>query len=67
VRDGCTRCTIDCYRDASTMQHIAVSTHDAAQALKRGDLAGAAKALARKGNGGSLHAVFEQIPWLLKF
>ena len=67
VRDGCTRCTIDCYRDASTMQHIAVSVHDTAQALKRGDLAGAAKALGRKGNGGSLHAVFEQIPWLMKF
>jgi hypothetical protein len=27
VRDGCTRCMIDCYRDASTMQHIAVSAH----------------------------------------
>jgi MoaA/NifB/PqqE/SkfB family radical SAM enzyme len=25
IRDGCTRCMIDCYRDASTMQHIAVS------------------------------------------
>ncbi|HVB78481.1 MAG TPA: radical SAM protein [Candidatus Binataceae bacterium] len=67
VRDGCTRCSIDCYRDASTMQHIAVSAHDAAQALKRGDLAGTADALGRKGNGGSIHAVLEQIPWLLKF
>jgi len=67
VRDGCTRCTIDCYRDASTMQHIAVSAHDAASALKRGDLAGAARALGRKGNGGSIHAVIEQLPWLLRF
>lgn len=67
VRDGCTRCSIDCYRDASTMQHIAVSVHDAAQAIKRGDVGRMAKALGRKGNAGSLHAVFEQIPWLLKF
>jgi hypothetical protein len=44
-----------------------VSVHDAAQALKRGDLVSTAKALGRKGNGGSLHAVFEQIPWLMKF
>jgi MoaA/NifB/PqqE/SkfB family radical SAM enzyme len=67
VRDNCTRCTIDCYRDASTMQHIAVSAHDAASALKGGDLAGFGRALAREGNGGSLHAVMEQLPWLLKF
>ena len=67
VRDGCTRCSIDCYRDASTMQHIAVSAHDAVGALKSGDLAGVAKALVRKGNGGSIHAVVEQLPWLLRF
>ena len=38
VRDGCTRCMIDCYRDASTMQHIAVSAHDAIKSLRSGDL-----------------------------
>jgi MoaA/NifB/PqqE/SkfB family radical SAM enzyme len=67
VRDGCTRCMIDCYRDASTMQHIAVSAHDAVVSLKRGDIAGAAKALSRTGNGGSIHAVIEEMPWLMKF
>jgi MoaA/NifB/PqqE/SkfB family radical SAM enzyme len=67
VRDNCTRCSIDCYRDASAMQHIAVSAHDAVSALKSGDLAGTAKALLRKGNGGSIHAVVEQLPWLLRF
>jgi len=67
VRDNCTRCMIDCYRDASTMQHIAVSVHDAASSLRRGDLAGAAKALGRKGNAGSLHAVVEELPWLMRF
>jgi MoaA/NifB/PqqE/SkfB family radical SAM enzyme len=67
VRDGCTRCTIDCYRDASTMQHIAVSVHDAATSLKSGDFSGAIKALGRKGNAGSIHAVIEELPWLMKF
>ena len=67
VRDNCTRCMIDCYRDASTMQHIAVSVHDAAASLKRGDLAGAGKALTRTGNAGSLHAVAEELPWLMRF
>jgi hypothetical protein len=67
VRDGCTRCMIDCYRDASTMQHIAVSVHDVVRSLRSGDLAGAANALRRKGNGGSIHAVAEGLPWLMRF
>jgi MoaA/NifB/PqqE/SkfB family radical SAM enzyme len=67
VRDGCTRCMIDCYRDSSTMQHIAVSAHDAYQSVRRGDFGGAARAIARKGNFGSLRAVLEELPWLLHF
>jgi MoaA/NifB/PqqE/SkfB family radical SAM enzyme len=67
VRDGCTKCMIDCYRDSSVMQHIGVSAHDAYQSLKRGNLREGAKALRRKGNLGSVHAVLEQLPWLLKF
>jgi MoaA/NifB/PqqE/SkfB family radical SAM enzyme len=67
VRDGCTRCMIDCYRDASTMQHIAVSVHDTVQSLKAGNIVAAAKALGREGNGGSIHAVVEELPWLMKF
>jgi hypothetical protein len=58
---------IDCYRDASTMQHIAVSAHDMVRSLRAGDLAGAARALRRKGNAGSLHAVAEGLPWLMRF
>ena len=67
VRDGCTKCMIDCYRDSSVMQHVGVSTHDAYQSFKRGHLRQGAKALMRKGNLGSVHAVLEQLPWLLKF
>ncbi len=67
VRDGCTRCMIDCYRDASTMQHIAVSAHDAVKSLRSGDLGAAARALTRTGNAGSIHSVLEELPWLLRF
>jgi MoaA/NifB/PqqE/SkfB family radical SAM enzyme len=67
VRDGCTKCTIDCYRDSSVMQHVGVSVHDAYQSFKRGHLREGAAALTRKGNLGSVHAVLEQLPWLLKF
>lgn len=67
VRDNCTRCMIDCYRDSSAMQHIAVSVHDAYQAAKGGRVGESAKALVRKGNLGSLGAVLEELPWILRF
>jgi len=67
VRDGCTKCMIDCYRDSSVMQHVGVSAHDAYQSFKRGNLHEGSKALIRKGNLGSVHSVLEQLPWLLKF
>lgn len=67
VRDGCTRCMIDCYRDSSVMQHIGVSAHDAYQALRAGKLGDAARAVTRKGNLGSVRAVLQELPWLLKF
>ena len=67
VRDGCTKCMIDCHRDSSVMQHVGVSAHDAYQSFKRGNLHEGAKALIRKGNLGSVHSVLEQLPWLLKF
>lgn len=67
VRDGCTRRMIDCYRDSSTMQHIGVSAHDIYRALAEGRLRGAAQALTRTGNWGSIRAVFEELPWLVRF
>ena len=67
VRDGCTKCMIDCYRDSSVMQHVGISVHDAYQSLKRGRLREGAAALTRRGNLGSVHAVLEQLPWLLRF
>lgn len=67
IRDGCTKCMINCYRDSSLMQHVAVSVHDAYQSAKQGNLAGAAKALTRQVNVDSLRAVMEELPWILRF
>ncbi|MDJ0894206.1 MAG: radical SAM protein [Alphaproteobacteria bacterium] len=67
VRDGCTRCMINCYRDSSLMQHVAVSVHDGYQALRKGNLKGAAQALGRRANVDSLRAVMEELPWIAKF
>ena len=67
IRDGCTKCMINCYRDSSLMQNIAVSMQDAYQSVKQGKLVDAAKALTRKGNLDSLRAVVEELPWIMRF
>ncbi|PYJ99063.1 MAG: radical SAM protein [Verrucomicrobia bacterium] len=43
IRDGCTRCMIDCYRDPSVLQFVAVSASDAWNNLKQGRLGAAAR------------------------
>lgn len=67
VRDGCTRCMIDCYRDSSVMQGIGVSIHDAYQALRSGRPGDAGRALARRSNAGSIRSLLEELPWLVRF
>jgi len=42
IRDGCTRCMIDCYRDPSILQFVAINASDAYQHLKKGQLRAAA-------------------------
>jgi len=37
VRDGCTACMIDCYRDDSVMQHVGMAISDGMRAAARGD------------------------------
>lgn len=64
VRDGCTRCMIDCYRDPSVLQHFGVSIADAANALKRGRVVEAAKAILNSENVSSLRAVVEGLSWI---
>ncbi len=67
VRDGCTKCMINCYRDSSLMQNIAVSVHDAYQSAKRGQFRETLKAITRRENIGSVRSVIEELPWILRF
>ena len=64
IRDGCTRCMIDCYRDPSVLQFVAVSASDAWNNLKRGRLLAAAKNLFDARNLTSLRAVWEERKWI---
>jgi MoaA/NifB/PqqE/SkfB family radical SAM enzyme len=66
VRDGCTRCMIDCYRDASVMQHVAVSVSDSIAQARQGMWRGAAKSLFNRNNLASLKAVFEGVNWITR-
>ncbi len=66
IRDGCTRCMIDCYRDPSVLQFVAVSASDAWHHLKRGRALAAAKSLLDRRNLTSLKAVWEDRKWIGK-
>jgi MoaA/NifB/PqqE/SkfB family radical SAM enzyme len=59
IRDGCTACIADCYRDSSVMLHFAVSLGDAIDRLAEGHLLSALKALSDSRNSSSLGAVVE--------
>jgi MoaA/NifB/PqqE/SkfB family radical SAM enzyme len=64
IRDGCTRCMIDCYRDPSVLQFIAINASDAWHALKRGHPVKAAKHVFDARNLTSLKAVWEDRRWI---
>jgi len=64
IRDGCTRCMIDCYRDPSVLQFAAISLSDAWNNLKRGRPVAAAGNLFDRRNLTSLHAVWEDRRWI---
>jgi MoaA/NifB/PqqE/SkfB family radical SAM enzyme len=66
IRDGCTRCMIDCYRDPSVLQFVAVSASDAWNNLKKGRLRAAARNLCDRRNLTSLKAVWEDRKWIGK-
>ncbi len=66
TRDGCTRCMIDCYRDPSVLQFVAISASDAWHAAKRGKLLTAAKHVFDPRNVTSLKAVWEERKWIGK-
>lgn len=64
VRDGCTRCIVDCYRDASVLQHCAVSLSDSLHSLfcMRADRT--VKQLFNRPNLVSIQAVLENSLWI---
>ncbi len=64
IRDGCTRCMIDCYRDPSVLQFVAISASDAFNNLRHGRLLAAAKNISDRRNLTSLKAVWENRKWI---
>jgi len=66
IRDGCTRCMIDCYRDPSVLQFVAISASDACRNLKRGKIVAAARNLLDRRNLTSLKAVWDDRKWIGK-
>jgi MoaA/NifB/PqqE/SkfB family radical SAM enzyme len=59
VRDGCTACIADCYRDSSVMLHFAGSLGDAIDNLRQGRVLGAFKTLANRRNLDSIGSVVQ--------
>lgn len=64
IRDGCTRCMIDCYRDASVMQHIAVAVADSVAQMGEGRWRSAAAHLFNRKVLDSIKAVIEGVRWI---
>jgi MoaA/NifB/PqqE/SkfB family radical SAM enzyme len=64
IRDGCTRCMIDCYRDPSVLQFIAINASDAWKQLRKGHLFQAARHVLDRRNLVSLRAVWEERQWI---
>jgi hypothetical protein len=63
-RDDCHACLIDCYRDASIQQYLAVSLGDAWGALRQGNWGRALRHLVHPKNFFSLGAIVQGRFWL---
>ena len=64
IRDGCTRCMIDCYRDPSVLQFVAVNASEAWHDLRRGRVKGVLARVFDRRNLVSLRAVWEGRRWI---
>jgi MoaA/NifB/PqqE/SkfB family radical SAM enzyme len=64
IRDGCTACAIDCYRDPSVYQYLAVSVADSLTALRQGQWLKGLGTLLHPYNFLSLAALLEGCHWL---
>jgi MoaA/NifB/PqqE/SkfB family radical SAM enzyme len=64
IRDGCTRCMIDCYRDPSVLQFVAINASDAWNHLRKRQWGAAARNIFDRRNLTSLKAVWEDRQWI---
>lgn len=64
VRDGCQRCGIDCYRDASVMHHVGIAVYDARHDLRTGHPISAASRLISLRALNSVQALAENRDWI---
>lgn len=64
IRDGCTRCMIDCYRDPSVLQSVAINVSDAVHAVRKGRLGAAARAIFNSNNLISIRSIVENRKWI---
>jgi MoaA/NifB/PqqE/SkfB family radical SAM enzyme len=64
IRDGCRACTLDCYRDPSVYQYLAVSVADGLAALRQGRWRQALGAWLHPYNFLSLAALLEGRHWV---
>jgi len=64
IRDGCTACNIDCYRDPSVFQYVAVSLADTLASWRRGEVLQGFKSLLHPHNVLSLAALMEGRHWV---
>ena len=64
IRDGCQACTIDCYRDPSVYQYLAVSVADGLAAWRQGQWRKGLGALLHPYNFLSLAALLEGRHWV---
>ena len=59
IRDNCTKCMSDCYRDASMLMHPAISVGDAIENVRKGQVFGAIANLGKPSNALSLKTLLE--------
>ena len=64
IRDACSACTIDCYRDPSVYQYLAVSVSDSLTALRQGQWLKGLATLLHPYNALSLAALLEGRHWV---
>jgi MoaA/NifB/PqqE/SkfB family radical SAM enzyme len=64
IRDGCTKCMIDCYRDPSVIQFAAINASDAWQNLRKGRLGALLGNVFDKRNLISALAIWESRKWI---